>query len=620
MIRRAESPSSDFIRKPRLAFRIGITGARTLTEAAVPVLNQRLREVLGMLRDWFLDLAEQPEAAGLYTAEPALLRMISPLAEGADRLAAAAALELGYRLEAPLPFSPAEYERDFPEAVPEFRALLAAAEPRVLALDGGRGDVETRSYEAVGRLVVRNCDLLIAIWDGGKSGGRGGTAEIVHYAGRHGLPIWWIPADGLGLAGWLAGPEATRHPAASPRGPAALALLESYLRQSVLAGPMSGEPGFGIIGDLVHRLRRHPPLDPLRRMFAERKLPKRLIWSLQSRVMRWAAPVAPAKPLPNAPAEPSEARTYWQQFYEPVDATAIGYAERYRSSYILIFGLAALAACAAILGVGDHQRASISTSFELVLLAGILAVVAVNDYRGWHLRSITYRLLAELFRKQQALALLAWSLPAAEAAAVTGEGETAPVRDVLVGWYFNAAQRAAPLPRGDFGSLALARLQADLRTGLVERQMSYHNLRQDQLERAARRFGKFGAIFFLATLLIVFIKFILEWDIVLFPHASDAPGLDHYSVLAGFVAALLPALSAAFVGIRGYAELELLADQSLQMRRILAHSAARLDHLRLDIPLASQDLAAEILALAQGMLRDVRGWAQLFRVKAVDVG
>lgn len=64
----------------------------------------------------------------------------------------------------------AERETDFLDRVAGFRTLLGRTWAKVLELDGARGDKETqnRSYEAVERMVVRNCDLLIAIWDGGK--------------------------------------------------------------------------------------------------------------------------------------------------------------------------------------------------------------------------------------------------------------------------------------------------------------------------------------------------------------------------------------------------------------------------------------------------------------------
>ncbi len=46
-----------------------------------------------------------------------------------------------------------------------------------------------RAYERVGRHVADHCDVLIAVWDGRPSRGRGGTAEIVEYARRKRLPL-----------------------------------------------------------------------------------------------------------------------------------------------------------------------------------------------------------------------------------------------------------------------------------------------------------------------------------------------------------------------------------------------------------------------------------------------
>jgi hypothetical protein len=610
---------ASFIPRPGLAFRVGITGARALDAAALPALQQALRQVLGEVKATLETLAGQPETAALYAPGAPLLRMISPLAEGADRLAATAALALGYRLEAPLPFPADEYEHDFPNTAGEFRDLLAAAAPHVLALDGARGEAETRCYEAVGRLVVRNCDLLVAIWDGGKSRGRGGTAEIVRYAARHGLPVWWLHASGQGQPAWLADGAALKQLDACPRGEAAQPLLVKYIEQRVLPNAMMEPPQAGMIGGLLNRLLGEDTRSPLTAMLAEPRPERRIIWSLHGRVMRWAAGSRPKTPAaPPAPA--GEVWAYWQRFYEPVDRCAVAYAERYRSSYILVFALAAFAACAAVLGVGIHPVALVSTSVEFALLIGIMVIVGVNERRHWHKRSITYRLLAELVRKQQALALLAWSLPAAEAFAVTGESAAAPVRDVLVGWYFNAVLRAAPLARGTLGGETLVTASAYIRAGLVEGQIAYHANRQEEMERAARRFGRLGSEFFLLTLVAVMVKFLLMWTLALAPGTHGVGVLDRYTILAGFVAALLPALSAAFVGIRGYAELEFMADQSLQMHRVLAQFAERLRHVPLEAPLASQEVGAELLVLAEGMLRDVRGWALLFRVKAVEVG
>src|SRR6478735_6297643 len=59
----------------------------------------------------------------------ASFELLSPLAEGADRIAAEVALRAGIRLVVPLPMPQSEYERDFTTAgsLAEFHRLLAAA-------------------------------------------------------------------------------------------------------------------------------------------------------------------------------------------------------------------------------------------------------------------------------------------------------------------------------------------------------------------------------------------------------------------------------------------------------------------------------------------------------------
>jgi hypothetical protein len=113
---------------------------------------------------------------------PIPFTVVSPLAEGADRLVAREALRLeGAELEAVLPLSRAEYMKDFEtaESKGEFTRLEAQAR-KIVELSSAEAREE--SYERVGRYVVDHCDVLIAIWDGQESRGQGGTAEIVDYA------------------------------------------------------------------------------------------------------------------------------------------------------------------------------------------------------------------------------------------------------------------------------------------------------------------------------------------------------------------------------------------------------------------------------------------------------
>src|SRR5580704_15155699 len=157
----AEIPAASVSRRPPLAFRVGVTGARALPPETADRLRPAVAEILGLVTRQMTKLADDPVAKPVYApaaagAAPFTLRLLSPLAEGSDRLVAEQALKAGYALYAPLPFSQTEYENDFKQSVGAFRALLAQAE--VLELDGGRS-VENESYREVGRFVVRNCDL-----------------------------------------------------------------------------------------------------------------------------------------------------------------------------------------------------------------------------------------------------------------------------------------------------------------------------------------------------------------------------------------------------------------------------------------------------------------------------
>ena len=126
------------------------------------------------------------------------LVLLSPLAEGADRLAARVALDCGARLIVPLPMSQATYERDFqtPSSVVEFRELLCRADRSFelawAGLDaegtsGVSGGDRDRAYALVGAYIAHHCQILIALWDGEDSDREGGTAQVVRFK-REGIP------------------------------------------------------------------------------------------------------------------------------------------------------------------------------------------------------------------------------------------------------------------------------------------------------------------------------------------------------------------------------------------------------------------------------------------------
>ena len=159
--------------------RIGVTGHRWKDEP--PQLRSRVRSVLSHLMT--------------LTYARSGVTVLSPLAEGADRLVADEALALGAAIECPLPLRKADYERDFEtvESLAEFRRLLQlASHVEELEGDGSTPPGRNAAYAEVGTTVVKRCDILLAIWDGEPSRGEGGTAQTVADALETGKPVLWV--------------------------------------------------------------------------------------------------------------------------------------------------------------------------------------------------------------------------------------------------------------------------------------------------------------------------------------------------------------------------------------------------------------------------------------------
>ena len=110
--------------------------------------------------------------------------VLSPLAEGADRLVAHECLKFPeFSLECPLPLEAEEYLKDFKteESKQEFMELLSRSnKTRIMENQQNR----TVSYKQAGQYVVDHCDLLLAIWDGRPPENEAGTAALFTMAGR----------------------------------------------------------------------------------------------------------------------------------------------------------------------------------------------------------------------------------------------------------------------------------------------------------------------------------------------------------------------------------------------------------------------------------------------------
>jgi len=170
---------------------IGVTGHRNLHPDEIPLLKKRIKEVFDFFRS-------------NYPHTPLLL--ISPLAEGADRLVAQVAVEENIRFIVPFPLPESEYRRDFKtkECKEEFNELLAKATDHfeLPVLNAGieikNSEARHKQYAIVGAYVARHSHILIALWDGIELETVGGTSQVLQYrlkGDMKGLPEKYRPSN-----------------------------------------------------------------------------------------------------------------------------------------------------------------------------------------------------------------------------------------------------------------------------------------------------------------------------------------------------------------------------------------------------------------------------------------
>ncbi|MFG2619879.1 hypothetical protein ACGFXC_19950 [Streptomyces sp. NPDC048507] len=154
--------------------RIGVTGHRS-----IPV------EALGPVRDGLRSALDGRQGP---------LEALSSLADGADQLFAAIALECGADLTVVIPSGDYEDTFEDPGALARYRRLRDRATQEVRMAFARSTD---EAYYAAGTYIADSCDRLVAVWDGLPARGHGGTAEIVAYARALGKPVTVLWAEGV---------------------------------------------------------------------------------------------------------------------------------------------------------------------------------------------------------------------------------------------------------------------------------------------------------------------------------------------------------------------------------------------------------------------------------------
>ena len=554
---------------PREKLGIGVTGHRLDrlgTENVAPVA--------AALDALFLQIEQlaRPDS-------PRDLRLITGLAEGADGIAADCAAARGWTLDVVLPFFREEFAEDFAEgsARDHFLARLATSDatfelPGDRAAAGGQGV----AYERAGRVVLKQCDILVAVWDGGPTRGRGGAPQIIAEAVLQGIPVIHIdPADALAPKLLWDGLEELD--------------LGQQTVETVARGDLSGLPG--LIGGLID-----PPSDVGTRATTDRLHVKRgRRWSLAFgyplllavtgvRRPRWSdisRPSDPGTPIEWAATLGSADTAFTVALrnrlaprFAQADAAATHVAQLFRSVYITNFLLAALAVILSLLGLALPANVKpLLITLELATIAVILIQTRLGNRAAWHKMWLDNRALAEQLR---CLAI----------SAQLGDLDLRDVRTRLAGWvnwYARGTSRDLGLPSARVDAAYLGGVRDSL-IALIDDQVAYLASDARRMHHLEHRLHMLGTIMFGLTVVtcIGLLMFKAAAAMVHGLHAFSQP----LTVAATIISAALPAVGAAIYGIRmqgdfaGIAERNhALDDQLATMRSVIVEDELTFDTL-----------------------------------------
>ncbi len=595
--------------RPTLCLTIGVTGHRLekLGDADLTALNTAVSATLRQLQVAIEAVAAQSKAVFAKTAPQA--RLVTALADGADTIAAKAALAAGWRVDACLPFARWMYEEDFAlgEARDQFTALLRAMSA-TFALPGTRAE-ETAAYEAVGRTILDQSDIIIALWDGDAARGRGGTSQVVAEAVARHIPVIHIdphrPAVPMLL--WSGLTDAEIEQPVIDTVPRARADGAIRLAVSALCLPPDNPIDRRMLHRLFHsRTRKRTPALPYPVLLAVAGVRR-----LTRADVRPECAETSATPFAQQLAAVADTGKYGHALINKLvarfgvaDSSAAYFAQIFRSGFVANFSLAAIAVVLALTGPMLPTFKFWLVVLELLCVVLILINTHAGRRFGWHERWMDDRHLAEQLRSLAMTSLLGdLGLRASsdrDAAAIPG----------WVRWLSRATARELGLPHAVADRAYLTRVR-DTALGLITDQIEYHRSNAARMHKLEARLHRAGEVLFGATILAC-----LAWIIAKLAGAPmGAVGSIGANEIVTALTASLPAMGAALYGIRMQGDFAGIAERA----QVTVTRLDKLLRVMADDPVDYSRLSARLGRLADIMLTDVAHWRTTYQARPLTL-
>jgi len=656
---------------PRPVVSVGLTGHRR-AHSAYPAddasLAGALAAILAMIENAARDVSVHGQDAPVSQPD---FRLVTLLADGADQLATRAALQRNWSVCAPLPFGAAlnaaigsscatsADARAILEGKPPSDAATAqrtatlsdlAQRTRVFELadrdeaikaafikalehpaDAGLQTdfvhATSARYQLAGRILIEQCDVLIAVWDGKSTINPGGTGDTARRAAEAGVPVIWInPADGNAVR-IVTYPEALRAHALPPQRvecESAITALVQAIAGLEAPDATGSHAGFAELHEQKwrdassfssHAYRRVETLfgEPgLRAKFRSIRqhyerpdgIENGEFAGLLEAIERLDGDTGTLRRSITRAAIP---RFVW------ANARASQLADRYRSGMVANFTMGALAIISGVLYLPlvDTSQKWIFAAVELALLLAIVGNTMRGQRYRLHGRWLETRRVAEYLRHSAVLYTAGVARPA-------GAWPRA-LRSQWPEWYARMTARELGLPAVRVDADYLRRAASALRDHFVAPQLSYHTAKSARLHRAHHAIEHLAERLFAVAIGAVAIYLGLA--------AASGLGLIEGGVVKALakwftvIAVTLPTVSGALAAISYFADFDRFADISKATAGRLEELQARID-LFLQLADETLDYAhfADLSRTADTIAFDeIQAWQAVFSGKRITV-
>lgn len=550
-----------------LHLRIGITGHRfhideqKVAEKIRTILDIKHPGAEPLFQNTCLHSVFPPAIVKKIHREPFPLKLqytiLSPLAEGADRVAAEVILESkAAELVCLIPSERQEYIKSFSNArsVHQFDAILQKAVTVSKVYKPSFSDHDDQSiFYNVGTEVVDQCDVLIAVWDGKPHIGSGGTAHIVKYAREQNKPGFIINTQNYELEPLMDGSQLASN------------WLMHYLEYNRALRNNSEQ----------NALQNENKLLKTQNQIAFSKLSKQELEKINNSIL-------PA--------------------YNAADKLSQLYKDKFQKTglHILIFSASALFAVVSAnhilpLLIEKNLALKIGYGVEFFLLIYIVWLIYIARSQNYRTSWIGYRILAEKLRIAYFLIMSGFSGMKTELK-YTGISGNRQIR-MCIDLFNGILKDTAVSQKTHYTTSELLAIKEFITKDLIDGQIQYHNGQCLYQQEKNERYERLGTQAFYLAVLVAFLHIVY---CIAFPDHGRYHGLE---ILLTFLAFMIPTIASSIDGFRNQRSFSQNAHRSQNTLEQLHEIRDRMKQIN-----NSEQLHAILKETERALLSEHRDW------------